>query len=68
MLIADKRDTNLSHLVEFQTPTNNFSFHCSIFYSDPKIVKIIIYILYICKNLSTISSESILICAKMRKH
>jgi hypothetical protein len=41
---------------EFQTPTifdRDFNFHCSIFYRAPKIVKIIIYILYICKSVST---------------
>ena len=43
-----ERDTDLSRLAEFQTPTildHNFDFHRSISYSDPKIVKIIIYIL-----------------------
>jgi hypothetical protein len=41
---------------EFQTPTifdRDFNFHRSIFYRAPKIVKIIIYILYICKSVST---------------
>ena len=57
VLVVNERDTNLSHLAEFQTPTIfncNFNFHCSIFYRGLKIVKIIIYILYICMNVSTI--------------
>ena len=48
---------SLSHLAEFQTPTvfdHDFDLHHSIFYNAPKIVKIIIYILYIHRKVSTI--------------
>ena len=51
---------NLSHLArlaEFQTPIildRDFYFHRSIFYRAHKIVKIIIYTLYVHKNVSTI--------------
>ena len=54
MLVVDERDADLS---EFETPTifdRDFDFHRSIFYRAPKIVKIIIYIFYICENVSTI--------------
>ena len=57
MLVADERDADLSSLAEFQTPTifdRDFDFHRSIFYRAPKIVKIIIHILYICENVSKI--------------
>jgi hypothetical protein len=48
---------NLSRLAEFQTPIildHDFDFHCSIFYRAHKIVKIIIYTLYVHRNVSTI--------------
>ena len=51
-----ERRVNLSRLAEFQTPIildHDFNFHHSIFYRAPKIVKIIIYPLYIHKNVST---------------
>jgi hypothetical protein len=57
VLVVDKRETNLLRLVEFQTLTIfdcDFDFDCSIFYRGPKIVKVIIYILYIYKDVSTI--------------
>ena len=41
--------TKLSHLAEFQNPTNferNCEFYCSTFYRAPKITKIIICVLY----------------------
>jgi hypothetical protein len=44
-------------LVEFQTPTVfdcDFNSHHSLFYWPPKIMKIILYILYVHKNVSTI--------------
>ena len=47
----------LLRLAEFQTLTifdHNFYFHCSTFYSNPKIVKIIKYALYIHNNVSMI--------------
>jgi hypothetical protein len=53
------------HLVEFQTPTIfdcGFGLHCSTFVKSLKIVKIIIYIHYIRKNVSPISIWPILIC------
>jgi len=56
-MLVDKRDILLC-LAEFETLTifnHNFDFHCTIFYRSPKIVKIIIYILQIYKNVSTIS-------------
>jgi hypothetical protein len=65
VLVADERDVDLSRLAEFQTPTifdHNFDFHCTIFYRGPKIAKMIIYIIYICKNVSTILIQAILIC------
>ena len=52
-------------LAEFQTPTIfdcNFYFSCSSVYSSPKIVKIIIYILYIHKNAVAISIWKIPVC------
>ena len=52
-----ERRVDLTRLAEFQTPTifdRDFDFHRSIFYWAPKIVKIIKYILYIYKNVSTI--------------
>jgi len=55
-MLVDKRD--MLCLAEFETLTifnHNFDFHCTIFYRSPKIVKIIIYILQIYKNVSTIS-------------
>jgi hypothetical protein len=60
-----ERDADLSCLAEFQTPTFlncNFDFHSSISYSDPKIVKIIVCIHYICKDVSMILNLEILIC------
>jgi hypothetical protein len=48
---------NLSCLVEFQTLiilNRDFDFHRSVFYRALKIVKIIIYPLYVHKNVSTI--------------
>ena len=57
MLVVDERDADLSRLAEFQSPTifdRDFDFHRSIFDRAPKIVKIIIYIFYICENVSTI--------------
>ena len=54
---------SLSHLAEFQTPTifdHDFDLHRSIFYNAPKIVKIIIYILYIHRKVSTIYIWAIL--------
>jgi len=56
---------DLSHLAEFETPTvfdRAFYFHHSIFPRYPKIVKIIICILYIYKNVSTILISAIPIC------
>ena len=52
-----ERRVDLTRLAEFQTLTifdRDFDFHRSIFYGAPKIVKIIKYILYIYKNVSTI--------------
>jgi hypothetical protein len=52
-----ERRVGLSRLAEFQTPTIfdcDFDLHRSIFYGAPKIVKIIKYIFYIYKNVSTI--------------
>ena len=49
--------SRLARLVEFQTPIIldcHYDFHCSIFYRAHKIVKIIIYPLYIHKNVSMI--------------
>ena len=60
-----ERDADLSRLAEFQTPTildRNFNFHRSISYSDLKIVKIIVCILYICKDVYTSLNYAILIC------
>src|SRR5882762_6012366 len=51
------RCIDLSRLAEFQTPTvfdRNFYFHRSICYGCFKIVKIIIYTLYMNRNVSTI--------------
>src|ERR1700676_3452928 len=51
------RVQDLSRLVEFQTPTvfdRDFDFHRSICYGRFKIVKIIIYTLYMNRNVSTI--------------
>jgi hypothetical protein len=51
-------------LAEFQTPTifdHNFDFDCSISYRASKIMKIIIYNLYIFKNLFTILTQAMLI-------
>jgi hypothetical protein len=66
VLVADKRDTSTCCVWwRFQTPTilnRNFNFHCSISYSDTKIMKIIVYILYIYKDVSTILHQTILIC------
>jgi hypothetical protein len=56
---------HLSRLAEFQTPTifdRDFEFHRSIFYRPPKIVKIIMYILYIYKNVYGILFQAIHIC------
>jgi hypothetical protein len=60
-----EREADLSCLAEFQTPTildHNFDFHHSISYSDLKIVKIIVCILYIWKDVYTILNQEILIC------
>ena len=48
--------SRLARVAEFQTPTifdRAFDFHRSRFYRPRKIIKIIIYILYIYKNVST---------------
>src|SRR6266436_8749602 len=45
-----EKHVNLTHLAEFQTPTNcNCNFNCyhSIFYRLPKIIKMIICTLYL---------------------
>jgi hypothetical protein len=60
-----QRRLDLSRLAEFQTPTIfncAFNFHHSIFYRSPKIMKIILYILYIYKNVSTNLIKAIPIC------
>ena len=52
-------------LAEFQTPTifdRDFDFNCRSFHSPSKIMKIIIYILYIYGNVSRISIQAISIC------
>jgi hypothetical protein len=59
------RPIEYSCLSEFQTPTVfncDFDFPCSTFYRSPKIVKIIIYILYIYENISPILMLAIQIC------
>ena len=62
---GQERHIDLLHLAEFQTPTifdHNFNFHCSIFYRSPKIMKIIVYILSIYKDVSTILIQVAVIC------
>ena len=59
------KHVELSRLEEFQTPTvfdHDFNFHCNTFHSSPKIMKIIIDILYIHKNVSAVLIWAILIC------
>ena len=65
LAVDERRRVDLSRLAEFETPTifdRAFYFHRSIFSRHPKIVKIIICILYIYKNVSTILISAIPIC------
>ena len=60
-----ERCFDLWRLAEFQTPTifnHNFDFSCSIFYSCPKIMNMIICVLYIHQNVFPILLQEILIC------
>jgi hypothetical protein len=57
---------DLPRLAEFQTPTifdRNFDFSRSIFYRCLKIMKIIVYVLYIHNNVFLILLTAILICS-----
>jgi hypothetical protein len=58
VLAVDERGIDFrTRLAEFQTPTifdRDFDIYRSIFYSGPKIVKIIIYTLYVHNDISTI--------------